>query len=125
MLVNFTTDKNIRGSIGLKDHVTGLLTDALERYGERITRVEVSLTDENSDKKTGDNDMRCFFEARLAGMQPITVSCQAATMDAAIDGAVDKLLHAIEHRVGKQDHKKGGVPMNGSGDGLDGTPGED
>jgi ribosomal subunit interface protein len=113
MLVNVTTDNYIKGSEALREHVATILEDALVKYQDRITRVEVSLTDENSDKKQGDDDLRCFFEARLAGAPPITVSCQAGSMDAAIDGAVDKLLHAIEHRVGKHEQKKGRTPMGG------------
>lgn len=122
MLVNVTTDNYIRGSEGLRGHIATILEDALEKYGDRVTRVEVSLTDENSDKKQGSDDLRCFFEARLAGMPPVTVSCQAPSMDVAIDGAVEKLLHALEHRVDKQTQRKGSVPMGGAGDGLDGDP---
>jgi ribosome-associated translation inhibitor RaiA len=121
MLVNVTTDNYVRGSEGLREHIATVLEDALEQYGDRVTRVEVSLTDENSDKKQAADDLRCFFEARLAGFPPVTVSCQAPSMDVAIDGAVEKLLHALEHRIGKHDHKKGRMPMGGV-DGLDGDP---
>jgi ribosomal subunit interface protein len=113
MLVNVTTDNYVKGSEALREHVATILEDSLVKYQDRITRVEVSLTDENSDKKKADDDLRCFFEARLAGAPPITVSCQAGSMDAAIDGAVDKLLNAIEHRVGKLEQKKGRTPMGG------------
>lgn len=124
MLVNVTTDNNIRGSETLRLHIASLLEDALEKYGDRVTRIEVSLTDENSDKKQGEDDLRCFFEARLAGMQPVTVSCQATSMEVAIDGAVDKLLHALDHRVGKQEHKKGRTASHGENDGLSGPEAE-
>lgn len=120
MLVNVTTDNYIKGSERLRVHVASILEDALEKYADRVTRVEVSLTDENSDKKSGADDLRCFFEARLAGLQPVTVSCQAPSMDVAIDGAVEKLLNALEHKVGKQEHKKGRTPSNGPNDGMSG-----
>jgi ribosomal subunit interface protein len=120
MLVNVTTDNHIQGSEKLRVHIASILEDALEKYGDRVTRVEVSLTDENSDKKQGDADMRCFMEARLAGIQPITASCQAGSMDVAIDGAVDKLISALDHRIGKQDQKKGRTAYNGESDGLSG-----
>lgn len=113
MLVNVTTDNYVRGSEGLRDRLTSILEDALRRYGDRVTRVEVSLTDENSDKKQGGNDMRCMLEARLAGVPSIAVNCHAPTLDAAIDGAVDKLLLAIERRVGPQRDHKGRIPMSG------------
>jgi ribosome-associated translation inhibitor RaiA len=40
--------------------------------------------------------MRCLLEARLAGLQPVTVSHQAATMEQAVDGAVDKLKRSLD-----------------------------
>lgn len=60
--------------------------------------MEVHLSDENSDKKGGNEDMRCMMEASLKGRQPIAVTDQAATVDQAADGAVDKLASSItEH----------------------------
>jgi ribosome-associated translation inhibitor RaiA len=120
MLVNVSTDNYIQGSAELRSEIESILEDALRRYGDRVTRVEVSLTDQNSDKKHSGDDMRCVLEARLAGLQPISVTCDAPSLDQAIDGAVDKLLAALRTRLGRLDHKKGGVSM--SGDGLIGEP---
>jgi ribosome-associated translation inhibitor RaiA len=74
---------------------------ALSRFSDHITRVEVHLNDENSDKKGGNDDMRCMMEARLEGRQPITVTHQAATLDQAVDGAADKLAGLIESTLGR------------------------
>jgi hypothetical protein len=51
-----------------------VVRDSLDRFSEQITRVEVHLSDQNSDKKFGNEDKRCLLEARLAGLQPISVS---------------------------------------------------
>lgn len=120
MLVNVNTDKNIRGSEELRAEVTATLEESLRKYGDRVTRVEVSLTDENSDKKDADDDLRCTMEARLAGMQPVAVSCDASSIDVAVDGAVEKLISLLDSRIGKQEQTKGRVSF--SGDGL--TQGE-
>src|SRR5690348_13909872 len=85
ILVN--TDNHIGGSQKLSGFVEDVLQGTLGRFGERITRVEVHLTDENSREKEGNNDKRCVLEARLAGLQPIAVSDQGATLEQAIDGA--------------------------------------
>jgi hypothetical protein len=66
-----------------------------------VTRVEVHLSDQNSDKKVGSVDIRCLLEARLAGHQPISVSDQAATLAQAVDGAVDKLTHSLDSTLGR------------------------
>jgi ribosome-associated translation inhibitor RaiA len=78
---------------------------ALNRFSDHITRVEVHLSDENSEKKGGEHDMRCVMEARLEGRQPIAVTHQAATVDEAVDGAADKLTRLIESTLGRlRDH---------------------
>lgn len=117
MLVNITTDNNLRVSAELRASITSDLEEALSRYGERVTRVEVSLTDQNSNKKDIGDDKRCLLEARLAGVQPVTVTCDAAALDVAIEGAIDKLLRALEHRIDRNEDHKGRMPMSGP-DGL-------
>lgn len=117
MLVNITTDNNLRVSAELRASITSDLEEALSRYGERVTRVEVSLTDQNSNKKDIGDDKRCLLEARLAGVQPVTVTCDAAALDVAIEGAIDKLLRALEHRIDRIEDHKGRMPMSGP-DGL-------
>ena len=69
---------------------------------EHITRVEVHLSDENSNKKIGTgDDKRCLLEARLTSRQPIAVSHQAATLEQAIDGAAKKMRHSLETVLGR------------------------
>jgi hypothetical protein len=63
--------------------------------------MEVHLSDENSDKKDGYDNMRCMIEARLEGRQPIAVTHQATTLDEAVDGAADKLTNLIETTLGR------------------------
>jgi len=114
MNIQISTDKNITHNDLLTDHVESAVIGALGRFGERITRVEVRLSDQNSDKKESDDDMRCVIEARLGGLQPIVVSHQTATVEQAIDGAAEKLENAIERKLGRlDDSKKGGMPASG------------
>jgi ribosome-associated translation inhibitor RaiA len=96
MQIQISTDHNIEGHEALAAQVTGVVENALSRFSDHITRVEVHLSDQNSDKKGGNNDMRCMMEARLEGRQPIAVTHQAATLDQAVDGAADKLANLIE-----------------------------
>jgi len=63
--------------------------------------VEVHLSDENSDRKGGNDDMRCVMEARLEGRQPIAVTDQAATLDQAVRGDANKLARLIESTLGR------------------------
>jgi hypothetical protein len=83
------------------------------RFADQITRVEVHLSDENS-QKGGDEDKRCLLEARLAGLQPMAVSHQAATLPQAIDGAATKLAKALESTLGRLGSQKGRPSSGGN-----------
>ena len=76
---------------------------------ERITRVEVALSDLNS-RKLGERDKRCIMEARLGGMQPIAVSHEAPTLTEAIHVAADKLERAVEDALCSPENVVGPTP---------------
>jgi ribosomal subunit interface protein len=113
MQIQVNTDRHIDGTQDLKDRVRDVVARAVERFGERITRIEVHLSDENSGARGGPDDMRCRLEARLAGVDPMTVSHQAATVDQAVAGAADKLEKLLGRHVDRQQRTKGRTPMGG------------
>lgn len=105
MIIQVNTDRNIEGNVELLQQIETVVGNSLERFSDQITRVEIHLSDENSNKKFGTHDMRCLLEARLAGIQPMAVSHQAATIEQAVDGAVDKLMNSIDTTLGKLDNR--------------------
>lgn len=110
MQIQVTTDNHIEGSEGLTHHVESVVADTLDRFNDRVTRVEVHLGDENSHKHGGH---WCTIEAKLAGMPPAAATAQADTLNRAIDAAAEKLLNVLDHTVGKNEHQKKRLPMNG------------
>ena len=103
--VQVNTDHNVHGSERLELYVRSTVEASLGRFGERLTRVEVHLSDDNGQRSRGD-DKRCLMEARPAGMQPIVVTHLASTIDDAVDGAVMKLEKLLDNTFHKQhDHK--------------------
>ena len=100
MQVNVNTDSTIERHAGLNEHVESVVEGAVHRFREHITRVEVHLSDNNS-QKSADGDNRCLMEARLTGYQPIAVSDHAATLHQAIAGAAEKLKRAIDSALGR------------------------
>jgi ribosome-associated translation inhibitor RaiA len=100
MNIQFNTDKNVTGSEELIASSTSFLTEALSKFSQQITRVEVHLSDEDGDKK-GVNDKRCIVEARLAGMKPIAVTNYANTHEQAVFGALGKLKTSLEKLTGR------------------------
>ncbi|WP_414546185.1 HPF/RaiA family ribosome-associated protein [Nostoc sp. CCY0012] len=105
MQIQIHTGHNIEGHEALATQVSSVVTESLSRFSDRITHVDVHLSDVNSDKKGGDNDMRCVIEARLEGLQPLAVTNQAATLDQSVDGAAEKMTHLIEHTIGRLEHQ--------------------
>lgn len=105
MQIQIHTGHNIEGHEALATQVSGVVEESLSRFSDRITNVDVHLSDENSDKKGGGDDMRCMIEARLEGLQPLAVTHQAETLDQAVDGAAEKVTHLLEHTLGRLEHQ--------------------
>ena len=101
MLIEVRTDDNIQGSEQLSDHVKAVVHAALDRFGDRIRRIDVHLSDEVGNK-AGHDDKCCMIEARRDGREPIVVTHRETTMDQAIHGAVHSLKHSIESAFGKE-----------------------
>jgi ribosome-associated translation inhibitor RaiA len=118
MQVQVSTDKNINGSAGLVDDVSLELTEALSRFANQITRIEVYLRDVDGPRAAGD-DKSCLLEARIAGRQPLVASHEAATIRQAIDGATEKLERALDHEFGKLSARRGRLPYGGTSDVAD------
>jgi len=105
MQVQVNTDDNVEGREALARRVETSVSHTLARFSEYITRVEVHLSDENSDK-SGRNDKRCLMEARLSGRQPVAVTNLAGSLDEAFSGAAEKLKRSLESTLGRlKDHK--------------------
>lgn len=54
----------------------------------------------NADK-SGPQGKRCQIEARMKHHEPISVARQADSLNLAIDGATEKMAHALEHLIGR------------------------
>ena len=105
MQININTDKTIERHQGLDDHVESVVQAAVGRFGEQITRVEVHLSDDNSQKSV-DGGNRCLLEARVTGYQPIAVSDHSEHLHLAITGAAEKLKRALDSALGRLHDKQ-------------------
>lgn len=100
MLIQVNSDNNIDGNEQFASRVRSVVESALSRFSDRITRLEVHVSDENA-SKGGQADKRCMMEARIEGLRPIAVTHHAATMDQAIDGAAHKMVSSIDRTLGR------------------------
>ena len=116
MKIQVNTDTHIDGHERLAARVSATVEQALKRFSDHVTRVEVHLSDENGGK-SGPQDQRCMLEARLEGRQPVAVTEHAATQDQAVHGATHKLVRLLDSTLGRlHDHreKTSGLPLSGT-----------
>jgi len=92
ILVN--SDERICCDSELISRVEGVVEGTLEGFTERISRVEVGLSDLNN-SGVGEPDKCCVMEARLLGLKPLAVSHEAATLAEAIHGAAAQLRRSL------------------------------
>jgi hypothetical protein len=102
MQVQVNTSNGVENKEALERWANDYLNDALARFTQEITRIEVQLSDENSAAK-GASDKRCMMEARLNGHEPLAVNHHAQTQDLSFRGATQKLIRLLEHTLGKLD----------------------
>ena len=127
MQIQVHSDNHIEGSARLADWVSASVASRLDRFDDELTRVVVHLNDENGDK-AGAHDKRCQIEARPKGLQPISVTHKAESLELALDGAVDKLNNALVHQFGKLRSKRSGAQpqmIDGAASGRDALLEED
>ena len=107
ILVN--TASHVPGGEDFAAHVRETVEKHLHHWAEKISRVEVHVTDENGEK-SGQQDQRCVMEARPRGMQPLAVTHKAANRHLAVLGAAERLQHLVSNQLGKrQDHRQGKI----------------
>jgi len=100
MEVLFNTDKNIEGKERIESYFTDQIKESMERFENRVTRVEVHLSDENGNK-SGVRDKKCVLEARPEGLKPLAVTSHEDTIEKAITSAIKKLNSSLKSLLGK------------------------
>ena len=104
MKIQFNTDKNIQGTEKFETFVYENINRALERFADKITRIEVHLSDQNA-KKVSTDDIQCKIEASIEGLQPIIVVAKSSVKEKALNNATKKLKAALDTVIGKMNDK--------------------
>jgi ribosome-associated translation inhibitor RaiA len=108
MQIQVNTDNHIQNDERLTEFARDAVTGALDRFQDRVTRVEVHFGDENGAGKHAGDDKRCTLEARLAGLQPMAVTHRASSVKDALSGALDKLEKVLNGIAEKDQDKRRG-----------------
>jgi ribosome-associated translation inhibitor RaiA len=105
MQVQVNSDASVAVDAALSSFVESHVSSSLSRFADQIIRVEIHLSDVNSEK-FGERDKRCLMEARPSGADPVTVTEEAATVDAAVRGAARKMSRLLTSRLGRAESRR-------------------
>jgi hypothetical protein len=115
MKIQLNTDSSIEGSDALAQTLETTIHAALDRYGDRITRVEVHLSDEDGTTGAGPSAMRCLLEARPAGLDPVVVTGSADTIERAFHDAAQKMQSVLDSTFGRIDSRDADATIRHNG----------
>jgi ribosome-associated translation inhibitor RaiA len=97
MKIQVNTGSSYQGSTEMDTFVSNFIQEKLERYSDRITRVEVHFADHNGEKETP-MDKSCKVEVRMEGRPPFFTTGRGDTSHNALTVATMRM----ESHLGKQ-----------------------
>jgi ribosome-associated translation inhibitor RaiA len=110
MEINVNTDNTIDRHQGLDERVRETVEGAIGRFSEQVRRVDVHLSNENSQKHE-DGSNYCMMEARVSGYAPVVVNAHADNLHQSISNAASKLQRALDSALGRLNDKKKHEPL--------------
>ncbi len=105
MQFQFNTDSSVMGTEEVATRIENQVRQKLARFEDRLTRLEVHVTDVNG-RKHGADDKHCTIEARPRGGRPIGVTGKAADVDAAARIAAGTMAERLERVFGKAERHR-------------------
>ncbi len=105
MQFQFNSDSSVMGTENVAARIEEAVRTKIARFEDRLTRLEVHVSDENGAKGGGD-DKACMIEARPSGGKPLSVTAHAAKVDDAARKAANTLAERLERHFGKSDKHK-------------------
>lgn len=110
MLVQ-VSGKGFEPSSELRDHMEERLSTTLDRFTERIARVNVFLADENGPKNGLDKSIRLVID--IERLPLIVVEERGELWYAVLDQAAERALHAVSRQIDRVRSKTDRTSMAG------------
>ncbi len=106
MQVQLNAGQGVELSEALEGHIHQQLRSVERRFGERLTRIEVYLTDVNGPK--GGANKLCKLEARPRGQGPMVAESLHEDAYAAVSSASRRLESVLSSHYGKLEKRPNG-----------------
>ncbi len=104
MKIQINTGHNVTIDTATEQAFAATIAAKLAHFSERITRIELHVSDEDGTARSGPRQILAMLEARLAGRQPDTVTAKAATPDLAVHEAANKMHHLLDDVFSRARH---------------------
>ncbi len=102
MKTQVNTDSSVEGSDAHTLIVETAIHAALDRYGDRLTRVGAHLSGDDRAGTSG-TGIRCLLEARPTSMDPVVVTGTGDTIEHACHDATRKMQSLLDSTFGRID----------------------
>jgi ribosome-associated translation inhibitor RaiA len=106
MQIQLNSAQGVAMSPALEQHINQQLQSVQTRFGEKLTRIEVYLTDVNGPK--GGVNKQCKLEARPRGGDPLMAESLHENAYDAVSGAAKRLETVLGSHFGKLERRPSG-----------------
>ena len=96
MLIQVSS-KGFEASVELRDHAEVRIMTALEKFADRVARVNVFLSDENGPKHGRDKTIRLVID--IERLPLIVVEDRGESWHAILYQAADRAVHAVTRQI--------------------------
>ena len=105
MKIQVNTDSSVEGGEAVARTVEETVHAGLDRYGDRLIRVEAHLGDEDGTSGDASRGLRCLLEARPSGMDPVVVTGSGDSVERACHDATRKMQSLLDSTFGRIDSR--------------------
>ena len=101
MFVEFNRDNQVSEAEASQDDVEDIVNRRLSRIAGKVTSAEVHIS-HVKESRTNNPEFRCSIEVRPENLGAVAASAEGVGVEAVVRSACDKVLHAYDKVIGKQ-----------------------
>ena len=101
MFLDFNRDNQVNEAEASQERVEEIVNHRLSRIADRVTSAEIHIG-HVKESRSNNPEFRCSIEVRPENLGAVAASAEGVGVEAVVRSACDKVLHAYDKVVGKQ-----------------------
>jgi Ni,Fe-hydrogenase I large subunit len=101
VFVEFNRDNQVTEAEASQEMVEEIVNRRLARIASKVTTAEIHIG-HVKESRTNNPELRCSIEVRPENLNAVAASAEGVGVEAVIRSACDKVLHAYDKVIGKQ-----------------------